>query len=50
LCVTCTIDGKGTSSVLAVVYIGRHFHERMRCVLLLVNDTLSLFFSPFISL
>jgi hypothetical protein len=42
---TCTIDSKGTSSVLAVAYIGRHFRELMRCVFLLVNDTLSFLFS-----
>jgi hypothetical protein len=35
---TCSVDGKGASSVLVVFYPGRHFRECIRCVFLLVND------------
>jgi len=42
----CVMDGKGTSSGLAAVYTGRRFWQRRRCVLLLVNHTLSFLFSP----
>jgi hypothetical protein len=46
---TCTIDGKGASSVLVVFYLGRHFRECIRCVFLLVNVVLpfALLFSLF---
>jgi len=36
------MDGNGTSSVLIVFYLGRHFQKCMRCVFLFVINTLSI--------